>query len=291
VATYLIKPLRQSVLREAIEAALGAPAVASPAPSRSAEPADRSRRVLVADDNPVNRLLVVRLLEKRGHAVVVATNGREAVAALDHDTFDLVLMDIQMPEMDGLQATAEIRRREATGGGHLPIVALTAHAMKGDRERFLEAGMDGYLSKPVRPADLYRVLDAVPPRPGLAPAAAPPPVGVELDAEYILAHVDGDRGLLAEVVQIFHADLPRLIAEIRGSLDDGDAARLERSAHALKGSVGNFGASRAYETALAFERMGREGTLTGAAGRMAELEREAGHMDVALARMVAEVPA
>src|ERR1700687_326539 len=139
-------------------------------PSRCDNPtsARRStrRRDLVADDNPVTRLLLVRLLEKRGHAVVVATNGREAVAAVEHDTFDVVLMDIQMPELGGVQAPAEIRRPEATGGGHVIMIALTAHAMKGDRERFLEAGMDGYLSKPVRPADLYRALEGVPHRDG-----------------------------------------------------------------------------------------------------------------------------
>jgi len=290
VASYLTKPVRQSVLREAIEAALGGPTAIAPA-AASVEPALRSLRVLVADDSPVNRLLIVRLLEKRGHAVVVATNGREAVAAVDHDTFDVVLMDIQMPEMDGLEATAEIRRREATGGGHLIVVALTAHAMKGDRERFLEAGMDDYLSKPVRPADLYRALEAVSHREGLAPAAAPPYAEVKFDATYILRQVEGDRGLLAEVVQIFHAELPRLLSDIRGCLDAGDVPGLERSVHALKGSVGNFGTSGAYQTALAFERMAQKGTLDEAAGRLAQLEREVGDMDVALAHMVAAVAA
>jgi signal transduction histidine kinase/CheY-like chemotaxis protein len=123
-------------------------------------PAAVSLKVLVVDDNAVNCRLVVELLEKRGHAVVVATSGREAVAAVD-DTFDVVLMDIQMPDMDGLEATAEIRRREPPGR-RLPVIAFTAHAMQGDKERFLEAGMDGYLSKPVLPAELYRVLADLP---------------------------------------------------------------------------------------------------------------------------------
>jgi len=117
-----------------------------------------SLRILLAEDNLVNQRLATRLLEKRGHHVVVAANGREALAALEKDIFDLVLMDMQMPEMDGFEATAAIRQKEKTDGGHLPIVALTAHAMKGDREKCLAAGMDGYLTKPLRPQELEEVL-------------------------------------------------------------------------------------------------------------------------------------
>jgi CheY-like chemotaxis protein len=117
----------------------------------------------IRDSNPVNQKLVIRLLEKRGHRVAVAANGHEALAALRSGEFDLVLMDVQMPEMDGFEATAAIRQRERDGGVHLPIVAMTAHAMKGDRERCLAAGMDGYVSKPVRRIDLQAALDALAP--------------------------------------------------------------------------------------------------------------------------------
>jgi CheY-like chemotaxis protein len=117
--------------------------------------------VLLAEDNPVNQKLAVRLLEKLGHAVVLANNGREAVEAVGREAFDVVLMDVQMPEMGGLEATAAIREGEAGGGRRLPIIALTAHAMKGDRERCLAAGMDGYVSKPIRREDLVREIDAV----------------------------------------------------------------------------------------------------------------------------------
>jgi two-component system sensor histidine kinase/response regulator len=115
---------------------------------------------LLAEDNEVNRLLVVRLLERQGYRVVIAENGREAVAALEREAIDLVLMDVQMPEMDGLEATRAIRLREKETGSHLPIIALTAHAMKGDREGCLEAGMDDYLSKPVRPQHLFTAVEA-----------------------------------------------------------------------------------------------------------------------------------
>jgi signal transduction histidine kinase/DNA-binding response OmpR family regulator len=165
VAALLTKPIRQSELRLAIARILGVadpqgePSVltASSAPAGAAPPA-RTLRILVAEDNAVNQRLATRLLEKRGHQVVVAGNGCEALAALGEDTFDLVLMDIQMPEMDGMEATAKIREKEELAGGHLPIVALTAHAMKGDEDLCLAAGMDGYLTKPIHPQELDMVL-------------------------------------------------------------------------------------------------------------------------------------
>jgi len=116
-------------------------------------------RVLVAEDNPVNQRLVVRMLEKRGHRVAVAGNGREAVDVLAKDSFDIVFMDVQMPEMDGLEATARIREKEEGSESHQIVIALTAHAMKGDRERCLAAGMDAYLSKPIRPQELDDILE------------------------------------------------------------------------------------------------------------------------------------
>ena len=119
----------------------------------------QSFRILVAEDNSVNRRLATRLLEKRGHSVAVAANGREAVAAIGKESFDLVLMDMQMPEMDGFEATAANRQKEKFTGTRLPIVALTAHAMKGDREKCMEAGMDGYLAKPIRPDELDEIIE------------------------------------------------------------------------------------------------------------------------------------
>jgi CheY-like chemotaxis protein len=123
--------------------------------------AHRSLRILVAEDNAVNRLLVTALLGKRGYTIVTVVNGREAVAAVREDVFDIVLMDVQMPEMDGLEATAAIRKLEAVSGAHVPIVALTAHAMKGDREICVAAGMDEYLSKPINPAQLFALIESL----------------------------------------------------------------------------------------------------------------------------------
>ena len=164
VAAYLLKPIRQSELREAIARVLGAieqegalPLITRFSLQHAREPA-AFLNVLVAEDNPVNQRLAVRLLEKRGHRVEVVVNGREALQALDKQRFDLVLMDVQMPQMDGVEATAAIREREKGSGLHTPIVALTANAMKGDREKYLASGMDGYLAKPIRPLELDELL-------------------------------------------------------------------------------------------------------------------------------------
>jgi PAS domain S-box-containing protein len=156
IGAYMLKPLKQSDLLSTLLAVLaGLPGPAST--SQSARPASRTLRVLLAEDNPVNQKLGIRLLEKQGHAVVVVNNGKEAVAALERDRFDVVLMDVQMPEMDGLEATTLIRRQESPGQ-RVPILAMTAHAMKGDRECCLEAGMDGYIAKPIQPRELYEAI-------------------------------------------------------------------------------------------------------------------------------------
>jgi two-component system sensor histidine kinase/response regulator len=165
VAALLSKPTRQSELRTTIARILGAadPHGAPAITATSSSPVDlerppRAMHILLAEDNSVNQRLATRLLEKRGHQVIVAGNGREALSALENHAFDLILMDIQMPEMDGMEATAKIREKEELAGGHMPIVALTAHAMKGDEEMCLAAGMDDYLSKPIRPQDLDKLL-------------------------------------------------------------------------------------------------------------------------------------
>jgi CheY-like chemotaxis protein len=167
VAAYLLKPIRRSELRESIARILGAPAQTDPAPlvTRYSRHAERepstALRVLLAEDNLVNQLLGVRLLEKRGHRVSIASNGREALEILAKELFDLVLMDVQMPEMDGLEATIALRKLEEGTTRHQMIVAMTAHAMKGDRERCLAVGMDGYLTKPLRPQELDEALSKV----------------------------------------------------------------------------------------------------------------------------------
>jgi CheY-like chemotaxis protein len=162
IAAFLIKPVKQSELFEAILTALGVAHIeqaAKPAPP-VVLPSCRSLRILLAEDSQVNQKLAVSLLKRLGHETMVVANGREALAAIESETFDLILMDVQMPEMDGLEATRRIRSREQSLERHTPIIAMTAHALKGDRERCLDAGMDGYVAKPVRLKTLAEAIDA-----------------------------------------------------------------------------------------------------------------------------------
>ena len=161
ISGYLLKPVRHSELLEAVTMALGSAQEAEePIITRHLiRDAKRRLKVLLAEDNPVNQKLAVRLLEKRGHRVCAVTNGKEVLASIEREMFDLILMDVQMPEMDGLEASRRIREKESATGGHIPIIALTAHALKGDREMCLEAGMDDYVSKPLKPDELFAAIE------------------------------------------------------------------------------------------------------------------------------------
>ena len=207
IAAYMVKPIRQSELLEAILAALDKPSRKADRPHVITRHSLRETReklhILLAEDNLVNQKLAVRLIEKRGHTLVVASNGREALAALESESFDVVLMDVQMPEMNGFEATAAIRDREKETGKHLPIIAMTANAMVGDRERCLAAGMDGYISKPIRIEELFEVIEslgstAVAAKPGMSHRDASMSV---LDSAAALARVEGDKDTLVEIDQ------------------------------------------------------------------------------------------
>ena len=245
--------------------------------------AARRLRVLVAEDNAVNRTLVVRLLQKRGHRVTVVENGREALAALEREAFDVALMDVQMPELDGFEATAEIRARERTGGRRLPIVAMTAHAMKGDRERCLAAGMDGYVSKPLDRRKLYETIERL----GVSHVTAGAAAAV-LDTDALLRRAGGDRRLMREMAELFLADAPRMLDAVRDSLATGDASALSHAAHALKGSVSNFATAEATEAALKLERLARAGALGEARAAHAQVEEEIARVCQALRELVTE---
>jgi CheY-like chemotaxis protein len=175
IEVYLLKPAKQSALLDAIARSLGRPAVSGllPLTRHIIQESRRKLRVLLAEDNAINQKLAIRLLEKQGHAVTVANDGREAVAAVETGVFDIVLMDVQMPYMSGLEAAAAIRERERGTGKRVPIVAMTAHAMKGDEERCLESGMDGYITKPIQADRMMEVIDRVADPHGEATEKAP----------------------------------------------------------------------------------------------------------------------
>jgi len=277
VAAYLLKPVKQSELFDAVMMAMGvttaedeAPAV----PDQKRPTRTRPLRILLAEDSLVNQKLAIGLLKRRGHAVVVANNGKEAVAALELQKFDLVIMDVQMPEMDGLEATIAIRAREKQTGAHVPIIAMTAHAMKGDRERCLEAGMDHYVSKPIRARLLFEVIDEVVGGSPLLDITPEPPLpeGEGVDWHEALSTVKGDRELLGVVVEAALEEIPRLMEEIRRAVAAGDAATLRLVAHTLKGSIRYFGQGPAYQHAYRLEQMGRDGQLEETGPTLAALE-------------------
>src|SRR5215813_1619009 len=289
IMSYLTKPIKQSELLNAICTVFhissvtvhDTPRLSSPSRTQSQRPL----HILLVEDNVVNQRLTVRLLQKWGHSVVVVGSGKEALAAVTRETFALVLMDVQMSDMDGLATTAVIRAQEQTTGTHIPIVALTAHAMQEDRERCLAAGMDAYLSKPLQAPQLFQLIDRLVPGTVLVPetAWASAPDGTVFDQQATLARVKGDREMLQEIVQLFCAEAPELLARIQTAIAHGDGRALERAAHSLKGTVISFGAQMAGEAALRLEVMGRGGDWTQAVMACTELEREVAQLGNALA--------
>ena len=255
ISDYLSKPVKQSELFDAIATAMehGRKRERYESASALTQPSERSLRVLLAEDNPVNQTLAMRILEKLGHKVQIVNNGREALRRSQEEEFDLILMDVQMPEMDGLEATTAIRDAEAGTGKHVPIVAMTAHAMKGDREKCLNAGMDGYLSKPIRIDELKQAMSEVNKTQDIGQSSEPNAFRAIGQLELLLDSVMGDRALLTEMAELWLADSARQENQIRDGLDSGDAIMVQRAAHALKGSVGTFQASAAQDAANQLE--------------------------------------
>jgi CheY-like chemotaxis protein/HPt (histidine-containing phosphotransfer) domain-containing protein len=285
VQSYLTKPAVPSVLFAAIVEALdkfqGAIGPAAPAdphsrpgqllqPSGDLSPeaalptATGGLRILLAEDNLINQKVTVGTLEAAGHQIAVVNNGKEAVAALEGGRFDVILMDVQMPGMDGFQATAAIRAGEKGTGRHTPIIALTARALKSDQERCLAAGMDDYVSKPVQPEQLLRAIgDCVPLRADAGGKASPGPsdVGMPVDRAALLARVGGNATLLAEILRLCPGEFARLMEGLESSVVQRDAQRIQLAAHALKGTLANLSAAPAYEAARRLEDLGRRGDL------------------------------
>ena len=261
------KPVKHAALFDAVATSVvGAVRKAQTEKARVEVPIRSDVRILVAEDNPVNQKVAVRQLAKAGYAADAVANGIEAVEAVRRHEYALVLMDVQMPEMDGFAATREIRRREIAGR-RVPIIALTANAMAGDRERCLEAGMDDYMQKPFSEAELARVLSA----------HVPPPATEPLDSGVIenLREVGGGSDdFVAELAEIYLADAPPRIAVIRDALRADNAAKLAGAAHTLKSSSGNIGAVMVRDLCTELETMARAGETSRAAATVAELERE-----------------
>jgi CheY-like chemotaxis protein len=263
VNACLTKPVRQSQLLETLVAVVGPQRKDTPqAIVRVANGAGRHLRILVAEDNPVNRQLMVQLLKRKGHSVDVVENGKMALAAMGRESFDLVMMDVQMPVMGGIETTAAIRDRERSVGGHVPIIATTAHAMAGDRDRFLQSGMDAYLAKPIQAQELYDVIEKLTGTTGTVDEAA------------LLDGVGGDAPLLVSLIDVFLSDYPRLFERLRRAISAQRVDGFRQAAHALKGSIGNFGQTRAYHAACELDLKAKSGSLRGADKAFAQLKSE-----------------
>ena len=280
VEVVLSKPVRQSQLHDSLAAMLGTPTETQAEPSRggvrpaahatpAAEVGPSLGHVLLAEDYPINQMVATRMLERSGYRVDAVNNGREAVEALSNIPYAAVLMDVQMPEMDGYEATAEIRRREGSAR-HTPVIAMTADAMQGDREKALAAGMDDYIAKPVRHEELEAVLGRWIPKPEQEPLA--------LDLSVLESRrgpqEDGEPDKLARIVGLFIDDVPLRLEELRLAVERGDAQKVEETAHMLKGGSGYMGAVHMAEICGEIQALGSSGELSHAPELLDTLETE-----------------
>jgi CheY-like chemotaxis protein len=305
IAGHLTKPINpsdllrvlQTVLDQVLLDAKGRVIVRKPKSSDAFEPPTRTLRVLLAEDNAINQRVSKLLLEKHGCRVQLANNGKEVLTALQEQSpFDLILMDVQMPVMDGYEATAHIRRHERGTERHLPIIALTAHAMRGDFERCLAVGMDGFLTKPINVKQFRAVLAELAARKGVTPPDArmqendeePTAELAVLDREALLARLDGDRGILNSLLQMFWSESARLEEAIRKALASKDASALALAAHSLKGMMASLAALAATERALELERVAREGDFAAAERIAADLPAEFAKFGVAMTALMEE---
>jgi len=292
IGRFMTKPVIASELLNEVLRQFGLYTTARPAELPSVAPhlQIEPRRVLLVEDNEINRRVAVGLLRSRGHQVVLAENGQQAVDTLADQEFDVVLMDMQMPVMDGYEATAAIRQREHQIGGHIPIVAMTAEALKGDRERCLAVGMDDYVSKPINPVEMYRAIErfpalCLPADAGLRDHQAPAEpqtadrrgstnASPAVDWKVANDRLGGKPEVLSELSALVKVEAPALLADLRRAIETRDFILLRRSAHTLKGSVGYFGAEPLVQAALALEILGRTESLDNSGELFATVERE-----------------
>jgi two-component system, sensor histidine kinase and response regulator len=280
ITAYCLKPIKQSELFEIISTALNKSSEGAKRPAlvtrHSVREVKRSLSVLLAEDNAINQKLATRILEKMGHNVTIAENGREALEILEKMRFDIILMDVQMPKMDGFEATSSIREKEKITGGHIPIVAMTAHAMSGDREKCLAAGMDGYVSKPINTKELVENIEGLVDKREAASQARSAAIkaGEIVDGAQLLARVGDDVDFLGELVNLFLDTGGEMLSQVEFAVRQGNADTIERTAHTIKGALGNFAADRAFEAALKLETIGRDGALKHADRAFKDLEKE-----------------
>jgi two-component system sensor histidine kinase/response regulator len=291
IDAFLTKPIKHSDLLDALVGLFGATTRhgrGEPTADRIGPQPRRVLHVLVAEDNPVNRKLVTTLLRKRGHNVKAVENGRRAVTAVQHAKgtgFDLVLMDLQMPEMSGFEAVQAIREQEGDVSRRLPIIALTAHAMQGDRERCLNAGMDGYLSKPIEVDELIATVERLGgeesfKQAALAARQASDPI---FDERAALAYSGGDRRLLKDVVKLFRSDYPASLRRIDRALRRRDSEALRLAAHGLKGAIATVGGAAGREAAAELEQTARSRSFEDAKRTYAKLRDQLARLEEAFA--------
>ena len=265
----------------------------------------RTARILVVEDNPVNRMLAVALVQKWGFIPFVANDGQEALTILAQERVDLILMDVQMPVMDGLEATRTIRGQEAQSGGHLPIVGLTAHAYPSDRAKCLDAGMDEFVTKPIDHQVLHETILGLLPTgdeenldvaAGAVPGDLTAPVdpttesrGPQFDRQEALGRVDGDLDLLTEIAALFLDSCEAWLGDLRRGLADSDAAAVEKAAHTLKVSASSFGARPLVEAALRVEEIGASLDLAEVDLAVRELESQVGALTGELRSFIEEM--
>jgi PAS domain S-box-containing protein len=267
IRASVIKPFNPAELSDAIQVALDKKTPGSQQPQKVVEAkpktAGRALKILVAEDTPFNQTFILRLLEKNGFQAVLVENGQQAVETFNPDTFDIILMDVQMPEMDGFEATRKIRQIEEQNGGHIPIIAMTAYATEGDRERCLASGMDDYVSKPISAVKLFKAIEALMPAEKSAEAGDGQKETLP-EKDNLIKSFENDRSLFKELVEIFVNDYPQMLNTLRTSLKALDAKTFSRTAHSLKGMLRNFQAEAAAETAFDLEKRGKLGELDGA---------------------------
>ena len=299
IASFISKPILPSDLRDAILSGTGKDDIPKKRREASADntstAGDSQLRILVAEDTLFNQKFIRRLLERWGHQATVVQNGREAVETFSKDTFDLILMDVQMPEMDGFEATASIRDIEKEQDRHIPIIAMTAHAMKGDRERCLGAGMDGYVPKPISSQALLNSIHTLVPRqdkPDTEEKAMAQHDDTQLiiDRKMLLKAFDEDWDFLKEIIDMFIADYPDMLKEIKTAITAEDAPTLQRTSHALKGMVGNFQIETAVQKAYSLERMGANATFDHAFETFRQLSEELATLEGLFSEITREGP-